>query len=608
MQGYARHIIQNNKYFDTMKDFVKMTLAVICGLFIMAVIGFFLFFGMIGALASAGSSSPVLPREGILDVNLSDFTLGEQSMEGMPDITSGSFSSTPVIGVYDAVQAINAAAWDPSVKFLYLRADNVSGGIATLQELRASLVNFRKNGKAVIAYTENPGNGSYYLASAADKIYMSAEHGGQNMLFGISGSLTYFKDLLDKLGINIQLIRHGKFKSAGEPYIRSTPSEENIRQNQEMINSVWADYSGAMAESRGITAEKLNGLIDGLALNSPEDFKDNGLVDELFTHEELVHKLCDLAVVEKPEDLKFIKFGDYVTVKAAAKTTKADSEIAVIYADGEITDGNGTDEVAGDRFVNIIDKVRKNEKVKAVVLRVNSPGGSVVASSKIKSAIDLLKSEKPVVASFGDYAASGGYWISNGCDYIYADPGTLTGSIGVFSIIPDLSKTYSNLLRINISSVNSNKHSDMLSLTRPLDDDEKAYMQASVEDIYTTFVNLVSEGRDMSPEKVDEIAQGRVWTGADALKIGLVDQIGTLEAAIGHAADMAGLTDGYKLSSYPKPLGTIEQLMAIFGSGSDSEDVLADTPFSAMEYVVKDLKEGRPSTIMARMPYDIAIR
>ena len=591
-----------------MKDFVKMTLAAMCGLFIMGIIGIFLFFGMIGALATAGSTKPVLPREGVLDLNLGEFLLGEQSKEGTPDLASGSFESIPTIGIYDAVQALDIAAYDPAVKFLYLRADNVSGGIATLQELRAGLVNFRNNGKAVIAYTETPGNASYYLASAADKIYMSADLGGQNMLFGISGRLTYFKDLLDKLGINIQLIRHGKYKSAGEPYIRSTPSEENIRQNQEMINSVWENYSGAMAESRGITADMLNGLIDDLALNFPEDFKNNGLVDELFTHEELMDKLCDLAVVSKQEDLKFIKFSDYITAKVTPKPTKSDNEIAVIYADGEIIDGNGTENVAGDRFVKIIDKVRKNDKIKAVVLRVNSPGGSVVASSKIKTAIDLLQAEKPVVASFGNYAASGGYWISNGCDYIYADPGTLTGSIGVFSIIPDLSKTYKNLLHLNISSVNSNRHSDMLSLSRPLDKDEEAYMQASVENIYSSFVNLVSEGRGMTPEEVDEIAQGRVWTGADAIGIGLVDQLGTLEEAIDYAARISEIDGAYRISSYPKPLSAMEQLLSILGSAPGNEEILSGTPFSALEDVAKGLKDGKPSGIMARMPYDIDIR
>ena len=595
-----------------MKEFWKMLLAVICGLLIMSLLTFMFFASIIGAASAGSGSKTVLPREGVLDLDMSKIVLAEQSSEG--DFSSMSFSKEgqpSIVGLHDAIEALKTAADDPSVKYVFLRPDGLAAGMATVQEFRGALSDFRASGKPVIAYTESPSTGSYYLASVADKVFMTADHGSNSMLLGLSGRLIFLKDLLDKLGVNVQLIRHGKYKSAGEMYVRSSASPENLEQTQVMISSIWKSFSGQICESRGFSEEKFNSLIDNLELNLPEDFKDAGLVDALYTRDSLLAKLCDLAVVSDVKDLHLVPFADYVSVKTAALKAAGRDEIAIIYADGNIIDGNSTDNVAGDRFARVIDKVRKEEKVKAVVLRVNSPGGSVLASSKIKDALDALGKEKPLVASYGDYAASGGYWISNGCEKIYTNPATLTGSIGVFGMIPDFSKTAKDIAHVGVTSVKSNAHSDMFSLTRPFDKAELDYMQASIEDIYTRFINLVAEGRSLPVEKVDEIAQGRVWTGADALEIGLVDEIGTLNDAIAYAASLAGFEDGaYAVAAYPKPLTIMEQIMKMIGQKSEPDElsILSGTPFASVAPAVRDVLESRPARVMARMDYNIEIQ
>ena len=596
-----------------MKDFVKMVLAVLCGLFIVWILGFIFLLGMAGSAALSGGSKPVLPREGVLDINYDEFVLAEQTQElsfsGPAAFMGG--AQIPTVGLWDAVQSIKAAAADPSVKYILLRGDAVIGGISDLEEFRAALVDFRKSGKAVVAYTENPGNGTYYLNTAADRIFMCETHGGMSQLIGFSGRMVFLKDLLDKFGVHYQLIRHGKFKSAGEMFIKNAPSEENLLQHKEMIQSIWKTCSGVMAESRGIEEAAFNDLIDNLKLNFPEDFLLSGLVDSLVNHEKLVDKLCTLAMVESKDDLHLIPFADYVAAKAPS-ATGGKTNVAVIFADGDIVDGDELQNMAGDRFVRVIDEVRRDKSVKAVVLRVNSPGGSVMASAKIKDALDLLKAEKPLVASYGNYAASGGYWISNGCEKIYSDATCLTGSIGVFSLIPEFSKTVKDVAHVNVVTVGSNKHSDMFSLVRPFDGEETAYLQAYVEDIYTQFVNMVAEGRDMTPEAVDEIAQGRVWTGAEALGIGLVDEIGTLGDAVAYAASLAGLVSesDYQVAAFPRPLTAMEQIMEMMGKSKRDKSILAGTPFAAigrtLEIVARDAEQ--PARVFAAMPYSIEIR
>ena len=591
-----------------MKEFVKMMLAVICAFILMQLVGFFLFFVMVGSMAALGSGKTVLPREGVLDLDMAQFTIAEQTTDDqLSGFSLGGFSNVPTVGLWDAIQAIDAAAADPGIKYILLRADGASAGISDLEELRSALTEFRRSGKAVVAYTENPSNGSYYLASAADKIYMTSYHGGMVQMTGLAGRMIFLKDVLDKVGVNYQLIRHGKYKSAGEMYIKNAPSEENREQNQVMVNSLWNTVSCQIAESRGIPVEDINALIDNLKLNFPEDMLREGLVDELLDHEGLVNKLCGLAMVEDVKDLHLVPFADYVSAKVLDYGGK--ENVAILFADGEIADGSGYQGVTSDRFVKEIDKLRKDNTVKAVVLRVNSPGGSVVASEKIRTALGLLKAEKPVVASYGNYAASGGYWISAGAQKIYSDATCLTGSIGVFSLIPEFSGT-TKKLGVNVVTVGSNKHSDMFSLMRPFDAEETAYLQSYVEDIYGQFVGLVAEGRSLEPVKVDEMAQGRVWVGADALGLGLVDEIGGLREAVAYAASLAGYVNksDYRVVGYPKPLSTSEQLMMMLGGRQEEPSILSGTPFEFFGRALSTWKENEPTQVYARLPYDIEIR
>ena len=476
-----------------------------------------------------------------------------------------------------------------------------------MEELRSALKKFRSSGKAIVSYTENPGNGGYYLASVSDKIYMTPHDGSLNMFSGLSSQLIFLKDALDWLGVNMQLIRHGKYKSAGEMYIRNSASKENMEQNEAMISSVWNSWAEEIAEARNITTEELNSILDNLELNFPEDFLEKGLVDELMTREQLQQKLADLFVTDKFENVKGISLQDYAMLKNTVNF-KAANKVAVIYADGEIIDGNDKMQVAGDRFAKVIADVRNDKSVKAVVLRVNSPGGSVLASEKIKTELDLLRESVPVIASYGNYAASGGYWISACSDYIFSNATTLTGSIGVFSMIPDFSGTINGKLRVNITPVNSNRHADMYGGMRPLDKNEIAYMQASVEKIYNKFTGIVSEGREMSVPSVDAIAQGRVWAGAEAIRIGLVDQIGTIEDAIAYAAmsieDVSSPAD-VQIVEYPKPLSTFEILL---DSLTGEQSIAAGTPFEGLEKAIRNSKTSCSGKAYARMPYEIIIK
>ena len=598
----------HNEY-DSMKDFVKMMLAVICAFIVMQIIGFFLLFIMIGSV-SLGSSKTVLPREGVLDIDMTQFALGEQTVDDSLSPTlslAGMSAGGATLGLWDAIQAIEAAAADPGIKYILLRADAASGGVSSMEELRAALAEFRKSGKAVVAYMENPTCGTYYLSSVADKIYMTSYHGGSPQMTGMASQMIFLKDILDKVGVNFQLIRHGKYKSAGEMYIKNAPSAENREQYQVMVNSLWKTISETTAEARGIPVDKLNELIDNLALNFPEDFLENGLVDELLDHEGLVQKLCDLAQVEKVEDLHLVPMLDYAEAKVSHLRGK--ENVAILFADGEIVEGNDYADIASGRFVAEIDKIRKDKSVKAVVLRVNSPGGSVIASEKIRSALKVLMDEKPVVASYGNYAASGGYWISAGTQKIYSDATCLTGSIGVFSMIPEFSKTAAKV-GVNMVTVGSNKHSDMYSLMRPFDAEETASMQAYVEDVYERFVGLVAEGRSLEKQAVDDMAQGRVWVGTDAIGLGLVDEIGGLRQAVDYAASLAGFVNksDYRVATYPAQLSSTEQLLDMLYGKKQAPSILEGTPFEALGRTLRDLGDNKPAQVYARLPYDIEIR
>ena len=593
-----------------MKGFLKMTLATLTGLLLFGFVMTFVMGGIIGGLAALGKQQPVIPTEAVLTMDMSTITLTEQTTEMDPlTLLQGSGVDIQPLGIYSAIQAINTAAEDPAIKYIYMRPDLVSGGTAQIEELRTALVHFRERGKAIVSYIESPTNAGYYLASVSDKIYMTSHDGGMNNFCGISSQMIFLKDLLSKLGVNVQLIRHGKYKSAGEMFIRNSPSKENMEQNKAMINSIWNSWASVICASREISVADLNAMLDNLELNFPSDFLEKGLADELVTREELREKLAALYVADKTENVKTISIQDYATAKTIINL-KSKGKVAVIYVDGDIVDGKDLEQVAGDRFAKIISEVRNDSTIKAAVLRVNSPGGSVLAAEKIKSEVALLQKRMPVVASYGNYAASGGYWISAGCDKIFSNATTLTGSIGVFSMIPDFSKVVENKLQVGITPVNSNKHSDMYGLMRPLTDKETAYMQASVEKIYGKFTEIVAEGREMTVARVDEIAQGRVWSGAEALDINLVDQIGTIEDAITWAAmSIDGVTSvkDVEIVGYPKPLTQIEMILESLNRPAE-QNILAGTQFKNVGEAFADWKSSATGKIYARMPFEYTVQ
>ena len=594
----------------TMKGFFKAFLASLTAMLIFGVICFFLIIAAInglGDLLDFGKKPIVMPSEAVLTIDMSQITLHEQTQEAsIMEMISGNGFPQPM-GTLDIVAAINAASFDKAVKYILLKPDAVTGGHAQIEEVRNALAKFRENGKAVISYIENPTNGGYYLASVSDKIYMTPHEGGLNTFNGLSSQMIFLKDALDRLGINIQLIRHGKYKSAGETFVKNSASKENMEQNQQMIASMWESWCNKIAASRDLDPADINRMLDNLELSQPSKFLEMGLVDELMTLDQLQEKMALLYMTDSYDKVKHINLQDYAQLNVAGNPGGKD-KIAVIYAEGNIVDGEGTEDVAADRFVRIIQDIRKDDAVKAVVLRVNSPGGSVLAAEKIKAQIDSLGKKVPVIASYGDYAASGGYWISANCNYIYANETTLTGSIGVFSLIPDFKKTLNEKLHVNVTSVNSNSHSDMYYMLRPLSASEIKHMQNSVETIYSRFLNIVAEGRKMDIDAVDAIAQGRVWTGAQAAEIGLVDAIGTVEDALIHAAMLTGNTDGFdniQVVEYPKPITTMDILNSLL---TGEELIQIEEPLKSIYDAFCSWNESQSGKVYARLPYAIEIK
>ena len=559
-----------------MKPFWKVVFGGCLGTLIAFVLFNLIFFWFIGSLASSvgKEAQPAVPKGAILKVDISQ-PIGEQGKE--------SFSFNPIsmsadmgqsVSLLNAIRALETAATDPQVKFVYLKGEGLGMDIAQAEEFRAALVRFRESGKPVVAYCQGLSAGNYYLASVADKVILNAY--GDVMISGMSSNLMYYKDLIDHLGIDIQLIRHGKYKSAGEPYIKSEMSAENKEQYQKMLGTIWGVMADAVAGSRDFTAEQYNAWIDNLEINSGEDALSHGLVDELWYDDQVRDYFCTLCGVKEPKDLKYVTLKDYATAKVKPNV-RAKEKVAVIYADGEIVMDDKGDGNIGNNFAREIAKARRDSSVKAVVFRVNSPGGSVQASAAIEREIALLKQCKPVVASYGGYAASGGYWISCGADKIFTDKSTLTGSIGVFGLIPSFGKALKKNLHLNVYEVATHQHGSLVSGMSPLDPEEEAAMQQRIDATYEDFVARVAAGRGLSTEAVDEIAQGRVWAGGDAMGIGLVDEFGGLTDAIRYAATMAGL-DSYRLVEYPAVEPMYTKLLSSINQPANDQDITAGLP------------------------------
>jgi protease-4 len=553
------------------------------------------------AISSIGSkdSEVSVPKGAILKVDLAQ-PIAEQGKESFTfNPLSGDMDMGNSVSLLDAIRALEVAATDPQIKFVYLKADELNMDIAQAEEFRAALVRFRESGKPLIAYSQSLSNGTYYMASVADKVILNAY--GDCMISGMSSNLMYYKDLIDHLGIDIQLIRHGKYKSAGEPYIKSDMSAENREQYEKLLGTIWSVIAEDVASSRDFTVEEFNAWIDNLEICTGEAALEKGLVDERWYDDQVRSYFCTLCDVKDPKNLSYVGLKDYAAAKVRSNL-RAKDKIAVIYADGEIVmDDDGMGNI-GNHFAREIAKVRADSSVKAVVFRVNSPGGSVQASAAIEREIELLKKDKPVVASYGGYAASGGYWISCGADKIFSDKSTLTGSIGVFGLIPSFGKALKKNLYLNVYEVSTHQHGSLVSGMSPLDPAEEAVMQKNIDDTYEDFVARVAAGRGMAAEAVDDIAQGRVWAGGDAIGIGLVDELGGLTDAIQYAATMVGL-EKYRLVEYPLVEPMYNRLLASLNEQGTDQDVrLQELPETAVRTANWMLNLRGPE-IVSMMPY-----
>jgi protease IV len=505
-------------------------------------------------------------------------------------------------GLNTLLRKIAHAGEDANVKGIYLSCKNINTGFASLKELRDALLSFRSKGKFIYSYGDDYSQKEYYLASVADKVFVNP--GGFIEWKGLHMNMVFLKGMLEKLDLEVQIFRHGKFKSAIEPFIADKMSPANRYQSEIFLNSIWKTMLTDIAASRKMDDATLARMADGLEIRFPEDAVGN-LVDIAGYEDELVAELKARIGMKPDEKLKFVEMGKY-REKPLTDVKLNNTKIAVIYAGGSINAGEGgDDEIGSDRLARTIREARLDDKVKAIVLRVNSPGGSAIASEVIWREMELAGKAKPTVVSMGDLAASGGYYISCGAHRIFAQPNTITGSIGVFGLIPNAQKMFANKLGVTFDTVNTNRHSDVGTGLRKLSDDESAYIQGLVEKIYTTFTQRVSNGRKIPVAEVDSIGQGRVWSGADALKINLVDELGGLQDALAFAAKKAGLKT-YKLVELPKQKSPFDGLL-----GNKEEDAARafakatlGEHYGFLEQVQSIVKM---KGVQARLPFVIAI-
>lgn len=513
-------------------------------------------------------------------------------------------------GLYDVVKALDKAKTDDDIKGILIKLDPTPNGWATTQQLRMALKDFKKSGKFIYAYGENISQGSYYVASVADSIFLNPM--GDMELKGFSAIMPFFKGTLEKLELQPEIFYAGKFKSATEPFRADKMSEPNRLQTTEFLQDFWTEFITSAAEHTKSDTASVHQLAASGAIQFPEDALRYKLVDGLEYWDQVEARLRSKTSRKEKEEVKYVELDDYAhTVKSEGK---GDGRIAVIFAEGSIVDGkNNSDyQIASEDMAKLIRKVRKNEKIKAVVLRVNSPGGSALASEVILRELQLLRKKKPLVVSMGDVAASGGYYIACQADSIFALPNTITGSIGVFTMLFNSENLMKNKLGITFDGVKNTPYADFPSVTRALTPDEAQKMQRSVDHIYTVFKDRVAKGRHMDTALVDSFAQGRVWSGRDALRIGLIDGLGGLDRALVSAAKLAKLDD-YKIATYPEPVDKFESMMRRFGGASANASAIKMAIEQQLgedyQYYlqVKQLKDMNGRAMML-MPYHITIR
>jgi protease-4 len=585
-----------------MKDFFKYMFASMLGFIIVGAIIFFISFSLIvGLMSFAGQKEVTVRENSVIRIDFED-PIPERTPKN--DILSGLVTGSlkPVLGLNDILRNIEDAKADDRIKGIILNFNIVLSGISTMEEIRDALVDFKTSGKFVLCYGEYMSQGAYYLGSVADEMYLHPQ--GFIDFKGLNAQLMFFKGMLDKLDIDMQIVRHGKFKSAVEPLIQKEMSDENREQYDTFINTIWDTMLDDISASRGLDKEALNRFADELVAYDAEAAMKAGLIDDITYRDEYRHILARRLGLDDLDDISIVSLNHYDRVFRNFPLTN--ERIAVIYATGQIGGGlGGNEEIGADKFAETISRVRLDDDVKAVVLRVNSPGGDALASDIIWRELDLCQAAKPVIVSMGDVAASGGYWISCASERIIADPTTLTGSIGVFGVVPDFGKFMENKLGITYDRTSTNQNSGFPSVTRSLTGYEREVLQRKVENVYDLFLLRVAGNRDMTTEAVDKIGEGRVWSGVDAKRLGLVDELGGLNAAIDLAAEIAGIED-YRLLELPVLKDPIEQMIEDL-SASASVRILKSNlgpfydDFNRIQSVLQ--WEG----VQARLPYQVRI-
>jgi len=588
-----------------MVKFLKLLLAVFISLLVCGVLFFFIFLGII---SKAGSKSEVhLEDKSVLVVDLSKPVKDFEQPSISLSLNTNKLTYSPP-NLYEILSMIRYAATDDHIKAIYIKGAYNANGFAASQELRRALQDFKKSGKKLIAFSPTMTQTAYYVASVADKVYVSPI-GGLDWM-GMVAQTVYFKGLLDKLEIHPEIFYAGKYKSATEPFRRTSMSDANRLQTSVWLGEIYGQVLEDIAQSRGLDTATLHDLASQGAVQTAQNALDHHMVDALVYADQVEAELQKITGTPADAKLNLISLDKY-NKAADYKDYSGKDRIAVLYAQGDITTGGDDEGIQGDHYVSMIRDIRKDSSIKALVIRVNSPGGSALASDQILREINMTKNVKPVIVSMGDMAASGGYYISCGADYIFAEPTTLTGSIGVFSMLGNAEALLKNKLGITFDAVKTSPHADITTITRPMTEVERNWMQASVDSVYHTFISRVAQGRGKPVSYIDTIGQGHVWTGLHAQKIGLVDSLGDLRDAIAYAADKIHSTS-YRVSTFPVKKSILSQIF----NNNDSQDEDIDIKLAAggispeLAGLIRQVRELKAmmNQPQAKLPYDIQIR
>lgn len=603
--GFVLLIIKLN---IVIMQFLKNVLATIVGLFLFCFL-FFILFGIIAVAAGSGNEDVVKVKENsVIELDIEKVSMDYAGKFTYTDFSM--FNDEPKDGLSDVLNAIAAAKKDDKIKGITLTNSNSGLGMAQNKALRDQLEDFKKSGKFVVSYSDTYSQTDYYLNSVADTIYLNPM--GEIDFKGLSSEVMFFKDFQEKTGIKMEVIRHGKFKSAVEPFLSNEMSPENREQISGLLNSVWSAMAQDIATSRKISVDSINSIAANLGARTPEMAKQTKLIDKIGYEDEFHNGIRKALKVKKDEDYNKVDILDYVDTAELSNVLEGGNDIiAVVYAQGEIMSGEGDINVIGELAMReSLKKARENDDVKAIVLRIDSPGGSALTSELIWRDIELTKKVKPVVVSMGNVAASGGYYIACNADRIFAEANTITGSIGVFGVLPNFTKL-SNNIGIHTEQVSTHENASGYSLFTPLQDNTREVIQESVERIYGTFVNRVAAGRKMTFEQVDALGQGRIWSGTDALKNGLVDEIGGMDAAIKYAAKLGKTTD-YSTEAYPQFERTVDQYFASLTGlpfAKTKEDFIKEEVGEENYRVIERIRRAsKMRGAQVILPYEINIR